>query len=111
MLLLFLIPCVLLLVSWYTTQIVKLKIWPHVSKMCKSIGHSKESSDGGDIPGVLTVEAVFLQRLEMILCDGVTPTHSHRKVQHGELPRGQFCILIVYNDLVKQNIVLMQDTV
>lgn len=79
--------------------------------MCESIGQSKEGSDGSDVPGVLTVEAVFLQRLEIILRDGVTPTHGHRKVQHGELSRGQFCILVVYNDLVEWNMVFMQDTV
>lgn len=77
--------------------------------MCKSVGQSKESSDGSDIPGVLAVKAVFLQRLEMILCDGVAPTHSHCKVQHGELSRGQLCILVVYNDLVKGNMLLTQD--
>lgn len=108
-LLLFLIHCVLLLVSRYTTQVIKLKVWPHVSEVRKSIGQSKESSDGSDIPGVLAVEAVFLQTLEMILCDGVAPTHSHCKVQHGELSRGQLCILVVYNDLVKGNKVLTQD--
>lgn len=93
------LPFVLVLFPWYTTHIVKLEVGPHVSEVREPIGHGKESGNGSNIPGILTVEALRLQRLEMLLCDGVAAAHRHRKVQHGELSGGQLCILVVDNDL------------
>lgn len=69
--------------------------------MGEPVRHGKESSNGGYVPGVLAVKARFLQRFKVLLCDGVAATHSHGKVQHGTLPRGQVSIFIVHNDLEK----------
>lgn len=75
------------LVPWYTAHVIKLYIWSHIGEMCEPIGHGEESSNGGDVPGVFTVKAVFLQSLEMLLRDGIAATYCHRKVQHGMLSR------------------------
>lgn len=87
------------LVPRYTAHIIKVQIGPHVSEVSEPIGHGEESGNGGDVPGVLTVKAVFLQILEMLLRDGVTATHGHRKVQHGELSRRQVCVVIINDHL------------
>lgn len=87
------------LVPRYTTHVIKVRIGPHVGEVSEPIGHGEESGNGGDVPGVLTVKAVFLQILEMLLRDGVTATHGHRKVQHGELSRRQVCVVIINDHL------------
>lgn len=87
------------LVPRYTTHVIKVQIGPHVGEVSEPIGHGEESGNGGDVPGVLTVEAVFLQTLEMLLRDGVTATHGHRKVQHGELSRRQVCVVVIHDHL------------
>lgn len=87
------------LVPRYTTHVIKVRIWPHVGEVCEPIGHGKESGNGGDVPGVLAVKAVFLQSLEMLLRDGVAATHGHRKVQHGALSRRQVCVVIINDHL------------
>lgn len=87
------------LVPRYTTHVIKVQIGPHVGEVSEPIGHGEESGNGGDVPGVLAVKAVFLQILEMLLRDGVTATHGHRKVQHGELSRRQLCVVIINNYL------------
>lgn len=74
-------------VSWYTAHVIELHIWFHIGEVCKPIGHGEESSNGGDVPGIFTVKAVFLQSLEMLLRDAVASTYCHRKVQHGMLSR------------------------
>lgn len=87
------------LVPRYTTHVIKVQIGPHVGEVSEPIGHGEESGNGGDVPGVLTVEAVFLQILEMLLRDGVTATHGHRKVQHGELSRRQVRVVVIHDHL------------
>lgn len=86
-------------VPWYAAHNVEFSIGPHVSEVGHPVGHGKERGDGTNVPGILAVEAHFLQGLEVLLSDGVAATHSQGKVQHGALPRRQLCILIVHNDL------------
>lgn len=87
------------LVPGHTAHVVELCIGPHVGQVGQPVGHGEESSDGSDVPGVLTVKAHFLQGQKVLVSDGVAATHSQSKVQHDPLPRGQLCILIVNNHL------------
>lgn len=87
------------LVPGHTAHVVELCVGSHVGQVGQPVGHGEERSDGSDVPGVLPVKAHFLQGQKVLVGDGVAATHGQSKVQHDPLPRGQLCVLIVYNHL------------
>lgn len=86
-------------VSGDSAHVIKLCVRSHVSQMGHAVRQGKKSSDGSNVPNILSVKTMSLERSEMFLCYRFTLANRQGKVQHGRLAVAYIGNPVIYCNL------------